>query len=167
MPNPRQLAVRGATGAVAGAGATWAMHTVTDYLARKQGKQRKIDKIRSRERPTEEVVVDRASKALGMHLKRGQRRRAAKGVKWALGVGSGVATAWARRRMGAADSLGRGALFGLVTFLITDELLKPMVGAAESPREYPWQFHVRRMIGHTTYGLVNAGVRKAVSRLLD
>lgn len=162
----RDLGVRLATGALAGAVATWAMKTVTSLLESKQDVSAKVEEAFAEKKPAEEVIVDRVSKKMGKRLSRKKRKRAVEGVKWGLGVGSGVATAWARRSLGAGSSLTKGALFGVATFLLVDEILKPALGVHKGPKALPWQTHARAFAGHATYGLVNAGVRKAAGKVL-
>lgn len=162
----RDKGLKLATGLVAGAVATWAMKKVTSMLESSQKTGSKVEEAFAEKKPAEEVIVDKVSKTFGKRLSRKQRKRATKGVKWGLGVGNGVAIAMARRRLGAGDSLLRGALFGIATFVIVDEILKPAIGVHEGPGALPWQAHARQFAGHATYGLVNAGVRKAAGRVL-
>ncbi len=166
MPKIKDLAVRLATGAVAGAVATWAMKKVTEMIETAQDADTRVEEAFAEKKPAEDVLIDRASKRMGVKLSRGERRRAAQGLKWGLGVANGVAMAWLRRRMGATGSLARGALFGAVTFLLVDEMLKPAVGMHRNFSAIPWQTHARGLAGHATYGLVDAGVRRAIGRML-
>ncbi len=162
----RDTAFHLATGALAGAVATWAMKKVTAFLESRQDVSAQVEESFAEKKPAEEVIVDRVSKKMGKRLSRKKRKRAVEGVKWGIGVGNAMLLALARRKLGTDSSLARGALFGLVSFLLVDEVLKPAIGVHKGPTELPWQTHARAFAGHATYGLVNAGVRKAAGRIL-
>ena len=50
----------------------------------------------------------------------------------------------------AAD---RGLLYGLLIFVLWDELLSAAAGVAGPPTKYPWQAHLRGLVGHLALGL--------------
>lgn len=167
MPNLKDLAIRLGTGAIAGAVATWAMKQVTDLLEANQKKKNKVRQAFAEKKSAQEAVVDRFREDLGVKMSRKERRRAVTAVKWGLGILNGVAMAWTRRRMGASTSLARGAALGMLSFLVVDELLKPAIGVRRKAKSVPWQTHARGFAGHATYGLVNAGVRKAIASTIN
>jgi uncharacterized membrane protein YagU involved in acid resistance len=67
-----------------------------------------------------------------------------------------------KRRFPAIEaSKGSGALYGIGTFIVLDEIINPMLGVANRPSGYPWQRHARELTTHLIYGIVmNAALRR-------
>lgn len=59
--------------------------------------------------------------------------------------------------------VGSSIVAALASFLIFDEAASFLSGAAPSPHRYPWQTHLRGLIGHFLYGAV-VGVLLHVGR---
>jgi uncharacterized membrane protein YagU involved in acid resistance len=38
-------------------------------------------------------------------------------------------------------------------FLIEDEVINPLIGAAAPPQDYPWQAHARGLVSHLVLGV--------------
>lgn len=68
-----------------------------------------------------------------------------------LSIGPAIAYAAARGRNPdlAAD---RGMLYGLGIFLLWDELGSLAAGVARPPGKYPWEAHLRGLLGHLALG---------------
>ncbi len=162
MADLTQTALRITRGAVAGAVATFAMKRITSLLESRQRSSPSVARGFRQRKPPERALVDRMNKRFGWGMSRRKRRKVSKRVKWALGVTTGIANAWLRRRLGATNSLLRGAVFGTLSFFLADEVLKPAIGAGTKPTKVPWPTHATALAGHATYGLVNAGVRRAL-----
>jgi hypothetical protein len=166
MAEMEQPIFRLVSGAAAGVVASFAMKRVMSFLDKRRETGPSIKRaFRDRKAP-ERILVDKAADTFGWKLKRRKKRKLARRVRWGMGAATGVATAWLRRRLGATDSIARGALFGASIFFLADEVLKPAIGARQKPTDIPWQTHARAVAGHATYGLVQAGVRRALKRAL-
>jgi hypothetical protein len=82
---------------------------------------------------------------------------------YAVGMAPAIAYAAARRHL-PGGPLGRGLLLGLGLFLIEDEIINPLIGAAAPPRRYPWQAHARGLVSHLVLGVVVEGILSALDR---
>jgi hypothetical protein len=162
----RDMGFRLATGVIAGAAATWAMKKVMAFVEQRENIDPQQEHAGANVKPFQEVIVDGVSDKLGVDLSPKKRQQADQALNWAMGAAGGAATAWVRKKTGAGHSLIRGALLGLGTFILFEEILKPAIGARRKPTELPWKMHARDLAGHAAYGLVNSGVRKAASRYL-
>ncbi|MGI9090721.1 MAG: DUF1440 domain-containing protein [Gemmatimonadaceae bacterium] len=73
---------------------------------------------------------------------------------YALGIlPAALYGAFLRGRMHDLGS-ARGLAYGLALFALEDELANPLLGTSGPPGVYPWQAHVRGLVGHLTYGAV-------------
>lgn len=141
-------------GLVAGGVATWGMGHVTTYLYEHESPEsrRRYEEVTGGVGAPERTA-EKVASALGLELSEEQRRRLSQGLHWAVGIGGGAAYALARRRMRRVDA-GQGLLFGLAFWLVFDETLTVLTGAARPPQEYPWQAHGRGLAGHLAYGVL-------------
>ncbi len=70
-----------------------------------------------------------------------------------IGIAPAMAYAALRRRTPAvAAAGGLLLLYGLGLFLVVDEGVVPTLGLAGGPTRYPWQTHVRALVGHLVLG---------------
>lgn len=70
------------------------------------------------------------------------------------GVGVGVGALYGLLRgMAPAVATGRGALYGLGTFLLADEIGAPALGLTDSPLKYAAGDHARGALSHTVFGV--------------
>ncbi len=58
--------------------------------------------------------------------------------------------------------MSRGLALGLGMFLVEDEVINTLTGAAAPPRRYPWQAHARGLITHLILGVVTEAVLSAL-----
>lgn len=140
-------------GAAAGAAATWAMGRVTSFMWQHEtpASRRKYDEVTGGE-----YVPDRAAKKteawLGLEPNERRERALAEWLHWGVGLGAGIGYALLRRAVPEA-ARGQGLLFGLVFWVLFDELATVASGLARPPRAYPWQAHARGLAGHLAFGL--------------
>ena len=50
-------------------------------------------------------------------------------------------------------SADRGLLYGFLIFILWDEIGSVATGIARRPEDYPWQAHLRSLVGHLALGL--------------
>ena len=141
-------------GLVAGAIGAWVMDRVTWMLQDRQNRQA----IR-REREAWPEGLD-VSHALGYKLAGAAGLPAAKNqpstlgitTQYCLSIGPAILYAALRERdlRFAAD---RGLLYGFLIFILWDELLSAATGTAAPPTKYPWQAHMRGLVGHLALGV--------------
>jgi uncharacterized membrane protein YagU involved in acid resistance len=54
----------------------------------------------------------------------------------------------------ANPNVAHGLLFGLVFWLVVDEIMNPVLRLTRGPLAYPWQTHLRGGVGHLIFGAV-------------
>ncbi len=57
---------------------------------------------------------------------------------------------------------GRGALYGFGLFLLNDEIAARLLGIAGPQGVYPWQAHLRGLVGHVVLGMVTEAALNAI-----
>lgn len=58
----------------------------------------------------------------------------------------------------------KGLLFGLGLFFLMDEMVVPALGLSGPNRKYPWQAHLRGLLGHLMYGVATHFALEALDR---
>ncbi len=141
-------------GLVAGIIGAWVMDRVTwvvlDRQPRSAIQQEKAARPEGLDVP--HLMVYRVAKALGLRAKRTQPSTAGILTHYLLGIGPALVYSALRER-DLRFSADRGLLYGLTVFVLWDELASVAVGVAAPPRAYPWQAHLRGLIGHLSLGL--------------
>lgn len=143
-----------ARGAVAGAVGTWAMDKVTQWMWSREGADALEREMEARPGGLDpaHAIANRVAGAMGKDLAPRQPHPAGSGVHYALGIVPGAVYGALRGRVGGVDALG-GLLYGLGLFLFEDEGANALLGTSGKPTEYPWQAHVRGLVGHMVLGV--------------
>ena len=152
-------------GAIAGAVGTWLMDKVTWYMWDRQDPatlRQEEQEARTEGMDPAHVTANRVARVFGKQLHPSQPHPAGVAVHYGIGIAPAIAYAALRRRTPALAA-GGGLLYGLGLFLMVDEGVVPALGLAGGPSEYPWQTHVRGLVGHLVLG---AGTH-ATLQLLD
>jgi uncharacterized membrane protein YagU involved in acid resistance len=150
-------------GAVAGAAAVWVMDRITWYMYQhedpKAYKQEKEAQVEGKY--VAHVAADKMINALGVNVTDQQQYYAGKSIHYLLGMVPAALYAVFRHR---AEELtfGRGLAFGLGLFIVMDEITAPLFGLSSGPRAYPWQAHVRGLLGHLAVGATTDAVLKVM-----
>ena len=97
------------------------------------------------------VMAGRLAHTVGAELDPAQPHPAGIAAHYALGILPAMLYAPLRHQLGAM-SAGRGLFYGLTLFLVSDELLNPVLGLSGGPTEYPWQAHARGLVSHLVLG---------------
>ncbi len=149
-----------AIGAVSGLAATWVMGKATTFLYENEDKtaRKREDKARGG-KSAYQTAAEKVARLAGRRLTKEQGEKAGTAIHWALGVGTGVAYAFLRRRNGGG--LGKGALLGTAVWLLLDEIGNAALGLTPGPKAFPWQAHARGLAGHLVLGLTTEGLMKA------
>ena len=142
-------------GAIAGAAGVWALHEVDKYLAGRESFATRRDTLAARPGGLDpaHVVVDRATKAMGVELAHPEHNNAGLAVKYVMGIVPAALLGALRDRLGHWTVAGRGFAFGVTTWAVEDEWGNTKAGLAGPASQYPWQAHGRGFIGHVVYGL--------------
>lgn len=140
-------------GVVAGAIGAWVMDRVTWAMQDRQPRDA-IERERAAWREGLDVshlLGYRLAKAVGAPVNRNQPSTLGMVTHYLLSIGPAVLYAALRERdlRFAAD---RGVLYGFAIFALWDEALSAATGIAGPPSAYPWQAHLRGLIGHLSLG---------------
>jgi uncharacterized membrane protein YagU involved in acid resistance len=98
------------------------------------------------------VAVYRLRKAASFPAKREQPSTLGILLHYLFGIGPAILYASLRER-DQRYSADRGLLYGLAIFLLWDEALSVATGIASPPQAYPWQAHLRGLVGHLSLGV--------------
>jgi hypothetical protein len=139
-------------GAIAGAVATWLMGAVTTFMYEHEDSaaREREDRVRG-EMTAYEVAADRTAKLTGHTLTAGQRRRTGLWIHWGLGIGAAILYAFIRTPI-ADPGIVHGLIFGFVFWLLMDETMVPLLRLTPGPTAFPWQTHLRGLVGHLVFG---------------
>ena len=151
-------------GGMAGGAATWVMDQVTTGMLQQQSAAESEREAAARPggQSPDMNVVDRLGQRLGLDLDERTRSMAASLIHYGLGVVPGALYAVLHDRVPVLGG-GRGLAYGLLLFLVNDELLGPAMGVAGPARAYPASSHARGLVGHAVLG-VATDVAVAVGR---
>lgn len=147
--------LRGLVRAVwAGAAATWAMDRVTQFIMDRQDMMTVLREKMARVEGLDasHALANRAARRLGISWRLGQPHPAGVGTHYSVGMLISAVYDILRQRVEFAGR-SRGLLLGLAAFLVIDEGLKPLIGAASSPGSYPLQTHLRGLAGYLVFGI--------------
>jgi uncharacterized protein DUF1440 len=155
MPrSKRPLAVDLVLGAVAGAGATWAMDQVMTAIYERQPEESLEQEEDLRDGKTAyELAADKGAKLAGKRLSSRKRKKIGRAIHWSLGVSSGALYGVLRNRIRYLG-MGSGVAYGLAFYLLVDEAALTALGITPSPNAFPWQTHARGLAGHLVLGAV-------------
>ncbi len=143
-------------GAVAGAVGVWALDQITWYMWDREDPAALAQERTARPGGLDpaHVMANEAAHAMGKQLHPRQPNPAGIATHYALGIlPAALYGAFLRGRMHDLGS-ARGLAYGLALFALEDELANPLLGTSGPPGDYPWQAHVRGLVGHLTYGAV-------------
>lgn len=141
-------------GLVAGAIGAWIMDRTTWAMQDRQSRQ-----VIAQERAAWPDDLDvshllgyRLARAVGAPVERNQPSTLGMLTHYLLSIGPATLYAALRER-DLRFSADRGLLYGFTIFALWDELLSVVTGIASPPRAYPWQAHLRGLVGHLSLGV--------------
>ncbi|MBW3563634.1 MAG: DUF1440 domain-containing protein [Acidobacteria bacterium] len=150
----RSLATDLLVGTAAGVAATWVMDWVTTIMYEREPQQAKDRENAARgDQMAYETAAEKAAELLGHELSEEQRKTLGAGIHWTLGVSAGTVYGLARNQVPAAG-LGSGLAYGALFWLAMDEAALTLLGLTPPPPEFPWQTHMRGLVGHLVFGVV-------------
>lgn len=153
----RSLATDLLLGTVAGVAATWVMDWVTTIMYERESQQARNRENAARgDKMAYETAAEKAAGLVGRELSEEQRKILGAGIHWTLGVSAGTVYGLARNQVPAAG-LGSGLAYGALFWLAMDEAALTLLGLTPPPQQFPWQTHVRGLVGHLVFGVVVEG----------
>lgn len=142
------------SGIAAGVVATWIMTRVTTFMYERENKAARAREDSARgDKTAYDVAAEKGAGIFGKTLTAKQRGRWGMAVHWTLGIAAAVLYAALRTQLASPD-LRHGLLFGFLFWLIMDEAMTPLLRLTPGPRAFPWQTHVRGLVGHLVFGAV-------------
>jgi hypothetical protein len=141
-------------GAAAGAVGVWAMDVTTWAVYRRQSLAALMQEKENRPfgKDPAHAAAERLRRLTGTEV---QEEPTAFGITihYQLGMAPAAAYVRLRRRMPWLRA-GRGTLYGALLYVLNDEIAGRVLGIMGPQRNYPWQAHVRGLIGHIVLGVV-------------
>ena len=140
-------------GAVAGTAAVWLMDRVGWWMYRRQDAAALQRELRARPDGLDSahLLARKWGRAIGRDPGAEQPNAAGLGVHYALGALPGLGYALVSRRWPVTGAAGLP--FGVVLFLVNDEVSAPLLGLARGPLAYPAQSHLRGLVAHLVLGV--------------
>ena len=145
-------------GASAGAVGVWVMDVATWALYRRQSSSTLLQEKRNRPfgKDPAHAAAEWINRLTGTEV-RPEPNALGLTIHYQLGMAPAVAyTRW-RRRLPWLRA-GRGALYGLLLFLLNDEVAGRALRLTGRQRDYPWHAHARGLVGHVVLGVVTETV---------
>ncbi len=151
-------------GAMAGAAGVWVMDRVDWFMVEHGDREawRRTQAVRPNGKDPAHNMAGLAARAVGAEPPP-QPHPLGIATHYAVAMAPAAAYAVARRHL-PGGVVGRGLLLGLGLFVVEDEIINPLIGAAAPPRRYPWQAHARGLVAHLVLGLVTEGLLAAFDR---
>lgn len=148
------MASRVVRGAVAGVVGTWVMDVVTWALYRRQSAEvlEEEDQARMYGMDVAHAAARHLARAVGSGAGREEPNAGGLFIHYQLGIAPGVVYARLREHYPWVAA-GKGALWGATLYLTNDLLAARLFRLAGPQRDYPWQTHVRGLIGHVVLGV--------------
>ncbi|WP_081996194.1 DUF1440 domain-containing protein [Croceibacterium mercuriale] len=148
-----------AGGLVAGLAASWTMdrfQTAVIPLFQPSGPQHG-DKT-----PAPEKAANAVARLVSGHdVDKRERPAAGSAVHYLVGGLSGAAYGLLAERYRPA-SMGGGALFGIASATLIDQIAVPLTGLARPPWQYSLRTHVYAYVSHVVFGMVTEAVRRSL-----
>jgi hypothetical protein len=141
-------------GAIAGAAATWLMDRATTGMVDEQSEADKAREAAARPNGQSSVanLIDRAEAASGIRLAPRDRGLAAQLIHYGLGIAPGALYGALRSRLPILG-MGGGLLYGMLLFVLNDEVMNTELGLAGAYGDYPLSTHLRGAVGHAVLGV--------------
>lgn len=162
-------------GAFAGVVAAWSMTQATNFIGERQSERvRRQEEAALRRHVADDraagpayggteqrataglssggsIAIEKVARAAGQEFSHEQREASVLALQAAMGMAAGATYALLRPRAGGVR-WGLGLGFGTAFWLLVDEVGNPVLGLTPPPGEFPWQVHVRGLVGHLVLG---------------
>lgn len=154
------------TGTAAGAVGVWAMDVVTWLMYRKQSDASLAQEKRARVfgKDPAHAAARHLAKLAGSDAATAEPNAGGIFIHYLLGIGPGVLYAKLRRSTPAV-TVAKGAAWGAGLYVANDVMVARMLRLAGPQREYPWQAHVRGVVGHGVLGMATHAVLEALDEV--
>jgi hypothetical protein len=163
----RSLLSDALAGALSGLAASWVMELAqTRVIARAGSGQVKERERKAREgEPATVRAAETAAKLVGRTLDDRQKRLGGEVVHYGTGAAWGAIFGVLAPRL-PAPLLAAGAGYGLLVWLLNDELLVPALGWAKGPAAYPASVHAKALASHLVFGTTTGASYRLLAKVL-
>jgi hypothetical protein len=143
-------------GLASGLAASWIMERAQAQLWKLGGASTKERERRAaNDEPATVKTAEAIAERAGLRLDERQKARGGAIVHYATGAGWGAVYGLLRPRV-RFPLLASGLAFGGLLWLVSDELLVPLLGFSKPPRAYPLSVHLKALAAHLIYGTATA-----------
>lgn len=141
-------------GAAAGAVGVWAMDVATWAVYRRQSLATLMQEKENRPfgKDPAHAMAERLRRLIGSEVQE-EPNSLGVAIHYQLGMAPAAVYVRLRRRMPWLRA-GRGSLYGALLYVVNDEIAGRVLGIMGPQRYYPWQVHIRGLIGHVVLGVV-------------
>jgi hypothetical protein len=145
-------------GALAGLGASFVMSLAYRPIMRagSAGTLRREQEAQAGQPPSTVRAAEAAARTLGTTLSRPRAQAlGGKAVHYGYGVAWGAAFALVARALAPRrrPPVATGLAFGALLWVLSDEVLVPLLGFSRGPARYPPSSHLKGLAAHLVYGL--------------
>ena len=152
-------------GALAGWAASWAMAASYQPIMRTGSAEtlRREQEAQAGLPPSSVRAAEAAARTVGARLPdRRARALGGKTIHYGYGIAWGAAFALAARALRFRPPVATGLAFGALLWVLSDEVLVPLLGFSRLPARYPASSHLKGLAAHLVYGVATeAGWRAA------
>ena len=110
---------------------------------------------------TAHAAARRLARLVGSDAAQDEPNAAGIAIHYALGMVPGAVYARLRQSQPWLRT-GRGAVYGLALTVVNDEIAGRLLGIMGPQRGYPWQAHLRGLVGHVVLGMVTEAAIRAL-----
>ena len=121
------------------------------------------NKVKQDDDPTEKIAEAITESVLDRRLKESEKEPAGAVVHYAFGAATGGIYG-ALAEIAPVVTAGVGLPFGMVFWLVADEIAVPALGLSKKPTEYPLSTHAYSLCSHLVYALTAEAVRRTLRR---
>ncbi len=161
-------AVDAAIGAASGLAASWIMSETYGPIWRMGGEEthRREEAAQGGMPPATIRAAEAAAGAVGRRIPERRKGLAGWVVHYAYGVAWGAAFGLGARAIAPRIPVVAGLAFGAALWLLSDEVLVPLLRFSRRPAEYPASTHAKGLAAHLVYGVAtDVGWRAARAAL--
>lgn len=139
-------------GIAAGVVATWTMTRVTTIMYDRENRAARAREDAARgDKTAYEIAAERVARLIGRVVTVQQRKRLGNAIHWSTGIVAAILYTAIRTQLSSPD-IRHGLLFGLIFWAVVDEGMTPLLRLTPGPLAFPWQTHLRGLVGHLVFG---------------
>lgn len=150
-------------GAVAGTVGVWVMDVVTWVMYRRESTATIATEKKARKfgKDPAHAAARHVARLAGSDAAQVEPNAGGIFIHYLLGIGPGMLYGKLRRSAPAVTA-GKGALWGAGLYVANDLLAGRLLRLMGPQRDYPWQAHVRGVVGHVVLGVTTHAVLEAL-----